>query len=165
MKDRSIAILVISMLVLTMMAVMLVVFIDKAHDDFHDSITVTKEGVTEKTLTVSDLMLNPTEKRTYEVSMTCPASGTFDVTLDYTETVNGGLKHFVNVEIYGNEELIYDGNLLELLDTDKIVEFQTELHATNPTVIKFVYEMPYETGNEAQSTYADFDIDVTITKY
>ena len=52
----------------------------------------------------------------------------------------------------------------ELLDTDLIIEFEETLEADEPRVITFRYEMPYETGDEAQGTYADFNIKLTINK-
>lgn len=164
MKNKSVNILIFSLLLLGIMAVMLIVFIDKAHDDFKDDIRVNAGGVTEEILTVRELKLNPTEKKEYEIRLTCQASGSFYIFLDYEESDDGGMKPFVDVTVRCNDTVVYEGKLSELLDNDKIIEFEETLDSTKPLPVLICYEMPYCVGNEAQGTYADFDIHLKIEK-
>lgn len=164
MKKRSIYILIASLLMLGIMAVMLIVFLGKAKEDFPDSITVSENGVTESVMTVRDLKLNPTESKEYSINLVCEASGSYYVTLDYEEKADGGMKPFVDVTVKLDGQVIYEGQLLSLLDGDELIGFEAELHRKNPVKISVVYTMPYEVGNEAQGTYSDFDIIITIEK-
>ena len=167
MKNRSVNILIVALLLLALMSVMILVFLEKAHDDFPNDITVVEDGVTESILPVRDLMLNPTESKEYSVNLYCAASGSYYVYLDYEETEDGGMKHFVDVTVKANDTVVYEGKLDKLIDDpDEIIQFEGELNAKSkdPFVISITYLMPREIGNEAQGTYSDFDIHLTIKK-
>ena len=159
--------LIVALLLLALMAVAIIVFLEKAHDDYPNDITVVEDGVTESILPVRDLMLNPTESKEYSVNLYCAASGSYNVYLDYEETEDGGMKHFVDVTIRANDTVVYEGKLDKLIDDpDEIVQFAAQLKAKDkdPFVISITYLMPREIGNEAQGTYSDFDIHITIKK-
>ena len=163
MKSKSITLLIFSFLLIGTMAVMLNVFLVQAHDDFRKSVKVGDEGIAEETVTVRGLSLSPTQSQEYEISMSCAASGSYDIALDYEETQDGGLKHHVIVSVYTGGERIYNGLLLDLLDNDTVVEFVGYLD-DEPLIIKVIYEMPYYIGNEAQGTFADFDVHINVKK-
>lgn len=165
MKNKSVNILVVSLLLLGLVAVMLTVFLGGAKEKFPESITVSEDGVTESILAVRDLKLNPTESKEYSVSLVCDASGLYNIQLDYEEKNDGGMKPFVDVIVKLDGSVIYEGGLAELLDNDgEPIRFECELNATEPLVVSFCYSMPYDIGNEAQGTYADFDINLKIEK-
>ena len=164
MKNRGITILTISLALLGMVSVMLLVFMNRAHDEFKENVEVSANGVTEEVLVVRDLMLNPADQKQYEIRLTCPATGCFDITLDCEEIKDGGMKPFVNVRVTCGEHEYYSGTLVDLLDHGTIVSLQEELHETPPLILCVTFEMPYETGNEAQGTFADFNIHLTIEK-
>ena len=164
MKKRTFQIMIVAMLVVSILAVMFIFFLDRAHGEFRDNVRVRSVGRTEKVMAIQNLQLNPTEKEEYTVDFTCDASGGYDFSIEYIETEDGGMKHFVNVTMYFSDEAIYTGSLAELIDSDVTVSFVGELHETKPTTVKFVYEMPYETGNEAQGTWADFKIRFSVEK-
>ena len=163
MTKRS-NIIIVAMLLFSILSIMLIVFIDKAHEDFRNDITISASGVTEKTLQVRDLQLSPTEQTTFDVGMTCAASGSYNISLDYIEQKDGGMKHFINVVVKCNGEVVYEGNLLALLDENEIVSFESVLEEKAPCTITITYEMPITVGNEAQGTSADFDILLRIEK-
>ncbi len=164
MKNKSINLLIVSLLLLGMVGIALIAFVEESHDDFKESIRVNEEGVTKETLEVNDLMLNPTEKREYEIALTCPASGDFDLSMDYEETTDGGMKPFVRVRIQCGDAVLYEGGLAELLDTDRVIALACELVADEALLLRICYEMPYEVGNEAQGTFADFNVYLKIEK-
>lgn len=164
MKNKSMNILIVALLLLSLMSITLIVFLDDAHNRFKQDITVNAGGVTEEIMAVRDLHLNPTESREYSVNFTCAASGLYDFAIEYIEEKDGGMKNFVNVNVRFGDELLYSGRLADLFLEDVVLEFQGELHATEPVTVKFSYGMPYEVGNEAQGTSADFDIRFTVSK-
>lgn len=165
MKNRSVNILIVALLLLALMSVMILVFLEKAHDDFPNDITVVEDGVTESILPVRDLMLNPTESKEYSVNLYCAASGSYYVYLDYEETEDGGMKHFVDVTVKAGDTVVYEGKLDKIIDDpNEIIQFEGQLKAKEPLTISITYLMPSEIGNEAQGTYSDFDIHLTIKK-
>ena len=167
MKNRSINMLIVSLLLLGVFSVILTVFLWQAKEDFPKDITVDEGGVTETILAVRDLKLNPTESKEYSVNLFCAASGGYDISLDYEETVNGRLKQFVSVTIKANDTVVYEGGLMALLDGNEVIRFNGELRNKKdekPLVLTIIYHMPRSVGNEAQGTYADFDIHLSIKK-
>ncbi len=165
MKNKSINILIVSLLLLGIIAVMLIVFLGKAKEDFPENITVSEDGVTESILAVRDLKLNPTESKEYSVNLVCAASGSYHIYLDYEEKEDGGMKSFVDVTVKFDGKVVYEGDLAALLgDEGELIQFEGELHAEEPLVVSICYLMPYDVGNEAQGTYADFDIHLKIEK-
>ena len=164
MKNKSVNILIVSFLLIGVMSVMLIVFLGQAKEDFPKDITVSADGTTETVMSVRELKLSPTESKEYSVNLVCAASGSYLVSLDFEQENDGGMKAFVDVTVKHDDEVVYEGGLLELLDSDVIIDFESELHAKEPVVITVCYEMPYDVGNEAQGTYASFDIHLKIEK-
>ena len=164
MKNRSLNILITALCLVGIMAVILAVFIEHVHEEFEEKITVSAEGVTETVLPVRDLKLNPTESKEYSVNLVCAASGSYNVFLDYVELEDGGMKPFVNVTVKADGAVVYEGGLAALLDGNEVVQFESNLFAVKPCVITICYLMPYEIGNEAQGTYANFDVHLKIVK-
>ena len=164
MKNKNINMLIVGLLLLGLMAVMLIVFLGKAKEDFPKNITVSENGVTESVLAIRDLKLNPTESKEYSVNLLCAASGSYHIYLDYEEKADGGMKPFIDVIVKFDDEVVYEGELSALLDGDEVIQFEGELHETEPLVVSICYLMPYDIGNEAQGTYADFDIHLKIEK-
>ncbi len=91
--------LIVGIILLSLMAVMLVVFLWDAEEKFPKEITVSADGVTESILPIRDLHLNPTETKEYNVNLFCRASGGYNVYLDFEETEDGGMKPFVDVAV------------------------------------------------------------------
>lgn len=165
MKNKSINMLIVAFVLIAIFSITLTVYIFQAREDFDDDITVSESGVTEAIFKERSLKLVPTEKKELDVNLFCKASGEYHVTIDFIEAADGDMKHFVNVSVLCNGESVYEGNLAKLLDDpDEKVLFDSELYSKDPTVVTIRYEMPYETGNEAQGTTADFDVRFTINK-
>jgi hypothetical protein len=164
MKNRSINMLIVATIVLTAMSIMLLFFLNDAHNTFEGDITVNEYGVTETVIPIRDLTLTPGDQKDYDVNVYCKATGSYHVSIDVIEDKDGGMKKFVNVKILSDGAQIYEGALTELIDDDLIIIFDAELDNSRPTVLTFIYEMPLDTGNEAQGTFSDFDIQVNIKK-
>lgn len=164
MKNRSINILITALILVGLLAATLTMFLLKAKDNFPKNIKVKGDGITESILPIRDLRLNPTESKEYSVELVCDASGAYDISLDFEELANGGMKPFVNVTVKAGGEVVYEGGLEALLDGDRVLQFEGTLYATDPLVISICYLMPHDIGNEAQGTYSDFDIHLKIKK-
>lgn len=164
MKKKSVNLLVTALLLLGAVAVVLFVFLGHAKEVFDDNLTVSADGETTHVMKVRDLRLNPADSREYTVNLLCEASGGYRITLDFEEKTDGGIKHFINVSVKCGDETVYTGPLALLIDEGKTVEFLATLEADDPVPITIKYEMPYETGNEAQETYSDFNVKLTINK-
>ena len=164
MKNKNINMLIISFLVISAFAVMLIIFVGTAKRDFSENIKVRQDGLTEGVIPVRDLRLNPSESKEYSVDMVCAASGTFAFELSYEEKTDGGLKQFINVTITADGAVVYQGSLQDLINNGLKVNFKGELQAKEPLVLTFHYEMPREIGNEAQGTYSDFDVHIKVEK-
>ena len=164
MKNKNINMLIISFLVISAFAVMLIIFVGTAKRDFSENIKVRQDGLTEDVFTVRDLRLNPSESKEYSANLVCAASGTFAFELSYEEKTDGGLKQFINVTITADGAVVYQGSLQDLINNGLKVNFKGELQAKEPLVLTFHYEMPREIGNEAQGTYSDFDVHIKVEK-
>ena len=164
MKTRRLSIIVVAFLLLSMLSIMLIVFVQQAHEDFPENIRVGEDGKLDTIMTVQDLRLNPTEKREYDIHLYCAASGSYYISLDYEELRDGGMKQFVNVTVRCADMVIFEGMLTDLLDGDTVVKFEGNLESEDPLTVSVSYEMPEHIGNEAQGTSADFDIRLKIEK-
>ena len=166
MKNRSINMLIVGFVLLSLMATALIFFLEDAKQRFPEDIEVKENGVTEGIMEVRDLKLHPSESREYSVNLYCEASGSYYIDLDFEETADGGLKPFIRVLVSADGMPVYSGELTELLDGEGKISFEGELLSKDdePYVISVQYLMPYDVGNEAQGTYADFDVHITIKK-
>ena len=164
MKNRSFYILITAMVLLCIMATLLIFFIYNADQKFEGSIMVKENGITETLIPVRDLVLSPGVSKDYDVKLICDASGSYHVRIDFREKTDGGMKEFVDVVVEFDGKEVYSGRLTELIDEGFVIETEHELKAKDPVNVTFRYTMPLETGNEAQGTYAYFDVHIAIEK-
>lgn len=161
-KIKSLASLVVALLLLSVMAIILIFYVEEDLPRLSETVTVTSDGVLEETLVVDDLTINPGEKRECVIFLKSELDTDFDVTLKFEESFDGGLKSFIDVEIFSGDERVYIGVLAELL-SGQAVEFNEDL-SNQPTLLKIIYKMPVQTGDEAQNTTASFYIRLKIQK-
>ena len=153
--------IMITVCTLIAFGVVLLVSTNKDFDDMKKSVTVSADGVTQETLEIKDLSLVPGDKVEYEISLTITASATYHLTLDFSEEKDGGLKQFVNTTIKLDEKEVSSDKLSAFLSGKKMDE---KLAAEEGQVLslKIIYDMGIEVGDEAQETYSDFDVALTI---
>ena len=164
MKKTNLRALLSALLVIGAMACMLIVLVMNAYDKFPERIKVREDGVTEDVFTVRNLQLCPDQSKEYDVDLVCDASGAYNVTLTYEELKPGTMKHYVDVVVSVEDETVYTGKLSTLMDKKETISFDGTLMSRTPLTVTIKYLMPYETGNEAQGTTADFDIHLKIQK-
>lgn len=163
LKTKSIALLLFAMGLISVMAISLVFYVKEDAPSLSERVTVQANGVTEETLTIKGLTINPSEKRECVVFLTSEIESYFSTTITFEEISDSGLKPFVNVEIFLDQQSVYNGTLSQLLGGYEVCFFN-ELDKETSSLLKIVYEMPEETGNEAQSTIASFYIKIKIEK-
>ncbi|MGN1052327.1 MAG: hypothetical protein ACI4SH_02930 [Candidatus Scatosoma sp.] len=164
MKKRTFISIIVALSMVSLAAICTCLFMVNAYYKFKKTVNVKADGITEATVSVSDLSLTPSQSKEYEISLVCDVAGKFSVELDYEEKNDGGMKDFVDVSVYAEGECVYEGGLADLLQPNSRVVFNSTLHAKTPNAVKIVYAMPAETGNEAKNTSATFDISVRIYK-
>lgn len=162
-KTKSINLLMVALLVSSILLACMIFYITGEETKLSQTITVSVDGVVNETLIVDDLEINPGEKREWNIFLKSHVGGKFKTLVSFEEIADNGLKQFVNVEISFNEQAVYDGTLTDLL-SGSTVSFNNELDNSNSNVLKIIFKMPVETGNEAQKTTADFHVKVEIEK-
>lgn len=162
-KTKSITLLLVSMVLISVMAISLIFYVEGDVPKLSETVTVSSDGVAEETLTVQSLTINPGETRECNVFLRCELSGGFLVKVTFDEIADNGLKSFVDVIVYIDDEAVYDGTLSDLL-AGTAVSFLVNLDAETPSILKIKYIMPVDTGNDAQGTTASFYIKIKIEK-
>ncbi len=162
-KTKSITLLLVSMVLISVMAISLIFYVEGDVPRLSETVTVSSDGVAEETLTVQSLTINPGEKRECYVFLRSELEGDFSVKVTFDEISDYGLKPFVDVIVYCDDKAVYDGTLTDLL-SGTAVSFLENLDAETPSVLKIQYKMPVETGNDAQGTTASFYIIIKIEK-
>ena len=163
MKAKSLNILLVAFLLIGIFSIMLITFLGQVHEDFPKNITIDAGETSDTVFTVRDLQLSPAEYEEYTVNLVCGASGSYHISLEYTQTRDGGMSGFVNVVVTSGDQVVYQGPL-DALFQGEVVTFDGELRAKDPLPVTIRYEMPYEIGNEAQGTSSDFDVRIAIEK-
>ncbi|MBR2322030.1 MAG: hypothetical protein IKA54_00335 [Clostridia bacterium] len=162
-KTKSIALLFVSMILISVMAISLIFYVEEDVPRLSETVTVSSDGVAEETLTVQSLTINPGETRECYVFLRSELEGDFSVKVTFDEICDNGLKPFVDVIVYIDDEAVYDGTLTNLL-ANTAVSFLENLDSETPSILKIQYKMPVETGNDAQGTTASFYIKIKIEK-
>ena len=160
-KKRSVSIFVVAMILTSLISVCLLCFIKEEVSSISETVVVSVDGKAEKTLTVEQLSIYPGERRECIVFLKSELSGDYKATIDFEEKDNGGLKDFIDVEIYIGDEMVYNGNLIGLL-SGRRVAFNLNLDNENTNQLKIVYIMDVNVGNNAQKTTASFYVKLKI---
>ena len=167
MKNRSVNMMIVAILILALFSAAIIFFIADTHEKFPNRIMVRANGITESIIDVDGLYLRPAGISEYDINLVCAATGSYYVYLDYEEKADGGMKEFVHVVIESDGEPVYEGSLSALLaegEDEKIVEYISDLDDDEPNVITIRYSMSDLIGNEAQGTYSSFRIHLKIVK-
>ncbi len=130
-------------------------------DGFRKEISIVKDETTVDNMKITALNLHPGDSVDYEVVFKSTASGDYQIVLDFSETLDGGLKDYVIVSIVDGDKKVLEKSLTEVLAGGDIT-LNCEIKAYNPYSIYIKYLMPVDTGNDAMSTNASFEIEFTI---
>ena len=132
-------------------------------NEFVKDITLKEKDVTRESLEFSANGLKPGDVREYTINLKGKSAGNYTLNLDFVEVDDGALKNYVDVALqYGDKSYTY--KLSDLLD-GKAVSFNCRIGISSATVIKVIYSMPTDTGNEAQKATCDFRVNLTAEKF
>ncbi|MBQ8850432.1 MAG: hypothetical protein IJ011_08895 [Clostridia bacterium] len=119
-----------------------------------------------ETVEFRDIVLHPGEAMEYELLLTHEAGGESVITLDFVdsapEDIENNLISYINVEIILNGESRGVMPLTEAIEKD-IPSISCELDDKEPVVLKVIYSMPLEIGNEAENAEGYIDLVITAS--
>ena len=161
---RTLAILTVSMALISLMSICLTFFIKEDVPSLSETVVVSVDGVAEKTLTVDGLEIYPGETRECIVFLKSELSGGFDATLTFEEFEDDGLKSFIDVKVFISNAQVYEGTLEDLLSC-KSVTFRVNLDNVTATQLKIQYLMDVNVGDDAQGATASFYVNLKINKF
>lgn len=162
MNKKGGYLLIIIMCFLISIGIGINLYLISSDDSLDDEIEIKSDGVTQETLSITNLTLIPSESKKYEIGLSCKMAGNYIIRLKYDEKEDGGLKEFVDVAISINDSILYEGGLSNLL-AGELLEFETYLSNDEKALMVISYQMPIGIGNEAKNTYSSFIIDLTIS--
>lgn len=134
-----------------------------ANNKFTKSITLTGDGVTQSELGFSASGLKPADSREYTLQLNGDMAGTYSVKLEFSEEKDNGLGEFINVTCFYEDNSKDEFTLNELFD-GKTIEFDCEIENNSTAIVRMVFTMPREVGNEAQGTDTDFSLTLTAKR-
>ena len=161
--NKFITFLFIAVAVLSVLLVGLLVYIFVIKQNVLDDVIIVRDGVNEVELVVDDLELVPGTVKKYDIVMKAKDSGNYALSIIYNETLDGGMKPFVDVQILYGEEEIYNGSLSYLISGKEVLK-EMSFDRGRMYKVTFIYSMSESVGNEAQRTTTSFDINVAIMK-
>ncbi len=137
------------------------VLVINSQNGMMDRIKVTNGETVEETLEVKNLKLLPGESQKYTLLLSSELNGKYLVAFNYKSQKLGGLENFLDVTI-SHEEEKQEYLLADLLTESTVIEMPIYLDAQEKE-IEIVYSIDEKVENEAQGTYVDFQIELTIS--
>ncbi len=115
-----------------------------------------EEGKTES-VEFKNFGLVPGSMHEYTIKFKGDRAKQYDLTLDFVEKEDKGLKNFAYVKIISNGETIYDKLLADAFEDDSI-ELFVDFKGKENTELVIVYYLPTEVGNEAKKAESVFEL-------
>ncbi len=140
-------------------SVLFVFFSDK--NVFEKNITLSKDDTVSEVLSVSLDGFYPGKSVEYTVNFDGTLKGLFKITITFSRSGETSLSDYITVDIQSGNEIKASKTLTDFLNDDTTV-FVIDTADADESKLIFRYTMPVDTGNEAQNTKADFDIDLWI---
>lgn len=142
-------------------AVILIIYLLSDCNGVDGTIVIESDGVASEEITVENLELYPGDCKTVELAILSKVSGTYNFSLKFNEVADGGLKQFVIVDVYYDDEIISSETLSSLLG-GKDINFDCNVEVSTRSVLKIIYKMPIETDDTAQDTTSSFIVALKI---
>jgi hypothetical protein len=127
------------------------------------SIDLEKTGADGFTMEFNDLCMLPGESDEYTLELSNYAVDQYKLHLDFFDKAEDmTLKNFARVKIVANSGVVCDKLLADALKEDEIV-LDVDFDTKQNLVLKFIYYLPIETGNDAKLAEAKFGLTITAT--
>lgn len=163
-KNKSIWVLIISFIVVAFISIAIIFNNLDARSEFTNSVKIDGSGYAEKEIEVRNLQLHPNESKSYTIEVAPEFGGDYEISINYQEIKDGGLKEFVTVSFSVDGKQVQSSSLKSLLDSKSSIVILQNFSEDKPLKLTVTYIMSYEVGNEAQGTYADFDVTLIFDK-
>ena len=132
------------------------------NSSFIKDVTLNDSGTTQETLEMSANGLTPGDVREYTLNFKSQSSGSYMLNFQFVELSDGALKDFVKVTLLCDDSSA-TYNLSDLLGGE-VATLKVKVVSKQNCVVKVIYEIPIEVGNEAQNATADFTVNLTAEK-
>ena len=131
------------------------------NSSFIKDVTLNDDGV-EQELEMSANGLIPGDSREYTLNLKGQSTGDYSLNFAFVVLNDGALKDFVKVTLQcGDKSDTY--NLSDLLG-GQVATLKIKTIAKQTTVVKVIYSIPSEVGNEAQNATVDFTVNLSADK-
>lgn len=114
----------------------------------------------ERIINFTDLELIPGVDSKYNITLNCPLKKELNVELMFTEIKTSLFRNFLYTKIIVEEDIIYEGLLSDLLNNRLI--FTKVVNKSEPLVIKVVYCLDKDVGNEIMNQEIEIDLVVKV---
>ena len=122
--------------------------------DLHD-------GMREE-LSFEDLCMVPGEEVGYDIRLEPEISGDYELSFEFTPGKETALAPFLFARVELGGERITELPITELFLSEPLT-VTAETESGNPLLLKIVYTMPSDVGNEAQAATLDFVLEITAS--
>lgn len=163
-KNKGFWILTLSFIVISLISVAVIFNTLDARSQFPNSIKIDGSGHAEKEFEIRNLQLHPNESKSYTVEVAPEFGGEFEISINYLEIEDGGLKEFVNVSVAIDGKEVETCSLKNLLEGKSNIVLLQTFDEKQPLKLTVTYIMPYEVGNEAKGAFANFNVTVIFDK-
>ncbi len=125
-------------------------------------IRVDVEDNGEKIVKFESLNIVPGSSDEYTIKLQTEVASTYQISLDFIEEEDLGLKEFVYVKIQMGNEVLCD-KLLKDVFTGEPITFECKMELRKKYDLEVTYYMLESVGNEAKNTQTTFDVVIQAT--
>ncbi len=145
------------MFIAGIVALNVVILVEKNGQKFTDDITVEVSDTKAKTVNVTLTEFLPGESKSKKITLKNESENEYSLKLKFEKTGEDSLAPFIDVVVKIGGEQQPAKTLKELFASDAIPFKMTNVHGAE-LEIEVIYSMSLDVGDEAQRTKADFDI-------
>lgn len=125
-------------------------------------IRVDVEENEEKIVKFESLNIVPGSSDEYTIKLQTEVASTYQISLDFIEEEDLGLKEFVYVKIQIGNEILCDKLLKDVFE-EEVISFECKMELRKKYDIEVTYYMLESVGNEAKNTQTTFNIVISAT--
>lgn len=155
-------ILIVIFCIVILATILTILLLQAKRQEFDVNVKIGINGQASETLEFNDLNLKPGESTEYKMKVECSLDGEYEFSFSFSQTEDGKLAPFVNVDIECNGE-IKSENLNTLFFSKKQLKFNCGMSRDKAQELVIKYTMPYEVDNDAKNTWSNFNVLFTAT--
>lgn len=161
-KNRIAGMLITAVTLLIVAGVLLGIDIWKKEGNVKQ-VTLTVDGETRESLSVSLTDFYPGETREYVVNLICRDEGSYEVAVKFEKKGDGNLDEYITAEIETQGTRAGGKTLKEYFEGETLTRTCTA-KAEEEIKLAIRYAMPSAVGNEAQKASCGFDVVITVIR-